>query len=61
MKPGVTSGTIVRLEAGGALSMNVAMQAIMAVGRDVAILGGLGSSQLTVRRPAQGQGTTAGR
>lgn len=44
MKPCVISGTIVRLEADGALSMNVAMQAIMAVGRDVAILGGFGSS-----------------
>ncbi|MCM0614479.1 helix-turn-helix domain-containing protein [Paenarthrobacter sp. MSM-2-10-13] len=35
---GVTRGTIVRLEAGEAVSMVVAMQAIRAVGRDVALV-----------------------
>ena len=38
MKLGVTRGTIVRLEAGGAVSVVVAMQAIRAVGRDVALV-----------------------
>ncbi|MBT2584721.1 helix-turn-helix transcriptional regulator [Arthrobacter sp. ISL-95] len=38
LKLGVTRGTIVRLEAGGAVSMVVAMQAIRAVGRDVALV-----------------------
>ena len=38
VKLGVTRGTIVRLEAGEAVSMVVAMQAIRAVGRDVALV-----------------------
>lgn len=35
---GVTRGTIVRLERGGAVSMVVAMGAVRAIGRDVALV-----------------------